>query len=303
MRKVLILGINGFTGIHFQNYIQNRQLNIKYSLCGVDLQICKRINMKYIRADVTGPGVLARIIRREAPDYIINLIGTFTGRDFNEYLRLNVIIPQVLLESVRQAGEQARVEKILLAGSAAEYGTPERMPIREHFPLNPVNFYGLSKVMQAQLARYYYSQYHVPVVLARAFNIIGDHLSTALSIGSFIQQIREARDGDTIYTGNLNTRRDFLDIDDVIDGYWKILTRGRPGEIYNLCSGRSVFISDILDALIRKSGKKINIVVKAEYVKKKDIADIYGDNSRLKKATGWRARVSLEQSINRIFHS
>ena len=113
-----------------------------------------------------------------------------------------------------------------------------------------------------------------------------------------MRQIKTARDGDEILVGNLDTKRDFLDIEDVVDAYWRILFRGKNGAIYNVCSGESVYINQILRFLVEKSKKSLQIRVASERVSNNDIGDSYGDNSRLKRDTGWAPRIGLLDSLN-----
>jgi GDP-4-dehydro-6-deoxy-D-mannose reductase len=179
------------------------------------------------------------------------------------------------------------VKKTLLVGTAAEYGATLSLPITEEHSLRPVNFYGLSKVVQYEYMQYYIHNYNLNIDLARTFNVVGEGLSPYLSISSFVKQCQMAEDGDTIYVGNLNTRRDFLNVDDVIDAYWKILLHPESGNIYNISCGKSYLIKDILDYLINKSGKNIKVVVKDEFIKKNDIQDSFGCNRKLMNSTGW----------------
>ena len=96
-----------------------------------------------------------------------------------------------------------------------------------------------------------------------------------------MKQIENAQNGDSIIVGNIETKRDFLEIPIVIDYFWKILLSGKPNEIYNVCSGYSVTIRSILEMLIKESGKELSIVVDQSRIKKFDVMDIYGDNSKL----------------------
>jgi len=126
-------------------------------------------------------------------------------------------------------------------------------------------------------------------------------LSKALSIGSFVAQIKDADNDSNIFVGNINSKRDYIDISDAIDAYWNLLLFGKPGEIYNICKGSSYSIKEILDAMIKISGKKINIEVKDKFIKKNDVPDSFGDNSKLKKLFDWKVGDSLESSLLKMF--
>lgn len=299
MNKVLILGVCGFTGRHFQDYILNNHLDRNFSFIGADRIIEKRIGIEYREIDLLEGENIEKLVREARPDYIMNFSGIFNSSYYSNILEANAGLSFRIFDTV--AKHDMTVKNILLVGSAAEYGMNSSLPLKEDSHLCPVSLYGLSKVIQTQYALYYHQNFKINVNVARTFNIIGDGMSTMLSISSFLKQIREAVDGSTIYVGNLNTKRDYLDISDVVDAYWKILNVGGCGRIYNVCRGKSDLIQDILDYMIKKSGKKIHVVVKDDYVKKNDILDSYGDNTRIVKDTGWSCQTDLYKAIDKMF--
>lgn len=281
MKKILVLGISGFSGRHFINFINKKKLFKDYEFYGIDFNYLenKVSNLQFYQGDCTDKAYLKNIIIEISPHYIINFIGKITGSDINDFNRINVEIPYTILET---ANKYEIIEKILLVGSAAEYGIPVKNPIYENDKLCPVNLYGLSKVYQTQLAEYYFRVKDVPVVIGRTFNIKGEGLSTDLAIGNFIKQINEIPDGGEIKVGNLSTYRDYMDVEEVIDHYWNILLKGSAGEIYNICSGKPRKMSDLLNELIEKSGKKINVTVQKDLIKKNDVEIIFGSNEKYK---------------------
>jgi GDP-4-dehydro-6-deoxy-D-mannose reductase len=298
MNKVLILGINGFTGKHFQDYIAKNRLEERYFFVGADREIERKINIDYRKIDLLDWQNLQELVIDVAPDYIMNFVGIFRANEFSTILGTNAELSRRLLDIV--VNEGLSIRKLLFIGSAAEYGMNSNLPLIEDADLSPVNFYGLSKVIQTHYVRYYYRKFNTNVNIARTFNIIGKCMLPMLSIPSFLKQVREVDDGGVIYVGNLNTKRDFLDVSDIVDAYWKILFEGHPGEIYNVCRGRSYLMKDILDYMIEKSGKIIDVTVKDEYVKIDDISDIYGDNSKLVNDTGWNCRIGVYEAVDKI---
>lgn len=298
MKKCLILGINGFTGKHFQKFLKKKKLLDKYTFVGVDRQIDWEIEqIIYREEDLTSQKNIDRLIVNEKPNYIFNFIGAFQSSDFNELFQLNANFARILCDCLIK--NNIPVEKVLLVGSAAEYGIPTSLPVDESANLNPVNNYGLAKVLQSDFFRFYFKNHKLPLVMARTFNIIGEGISKSLSIGSFIHQIKTLRDFDTIKVGNLSSKRDYLDISDVADAYWKLALLGEPGEIFNVCSGHSFKMDDILNTLIKASGKKIIVKIDDSFIKKNDIDDIYGDFSKLQRATGWIPHSDIFKSLER----
>ena len=133
-----------------------------------------------------------------------------------------------------------------------------------------------------------------PVVIARTFNIIGPGISQSLAIGAFAKKIKSANDGDCITTNNLNTRRDYLGIDDVCDAYWQLLTNRCNNLVYNICSGKSILMEDIIKAMIDESGKNITIQQNNSIsLSSSNVLDIYGDNSHILIDTNWYPKQSV----------
>jgi len=297
--KVLILGVAGFTGNHFARYIAKNKLTETFEFVGVDSIVCDYTGFPTQVMDLTVLSEVESLLVIEKPDYIINLTGTYNTTDFMQLLKVNVGISQNILESCSSIN--LSVKNILFIGSAAEYGASHNLPINEDQLPNPVNLYGISKLFQTETALYYFHNRNANVTIARPFNLLGKGLSKLLSVGSFVNQIDKIKEAGSISVGNMNTSRDFIDVEDAIDAYWKLLLYGKSGEIYNICAGSSHSIREILEILIKISGKKIDIVVKNEFIKKNDIPDSFGDNSKLKKLFDWKIQNSLENSLYNMF--
>lgn len=305
MNKVIILGINSFTGKHFQKFIRKNKLTDNNIFYCVDKKIERHSDysyskLNYVESDSSIYSNLKKIIINYKADYIINLIGSFSSKKYEDMLHLNAGISKNIFDIVIE--KKIPVKNILLIGSAAEYGRPKKLPLSETSELEPLSLYGLTKMIQTNYALFYRRNYNINVTIARMFNIIGPDLSPALSIGSFANQIKNAGNGDTISVGNLRTRRDFLPIEDAISAYWKILTRGKVGEIYNICSGRSYAIDKILKLMIKSAHKKLRVTVNEKFFKDNDIPDIYGNNNKLKKHTGWKKKNTIQETINSLFN-
>ncbi len=299
MDKVLVLGINGFTGQHFDNYIIKNALNNKFEFVGVDKEINRDFSIRCVKTDLLQADSISDLIEKESPVYVINLVGTFQSKIFDTFLAINAGITQKLFEAILKG--KMNVRKLLLIGSAAEYGIPSTLPIKEETPLHPLNWYGLSKVIQTNYAQFYVRNYDLPVIIARTFNIIGRGISPALSIGGFIERIAKANEGEVIEVGNIETKRDFLDIEDVLDAYWKLLIKGKSGEIYNVCRGESHYTKDLLDYLIKMAKKSLKININKGFFKSNDILDIYGDNSKIVNETSWKPKISIFDALTRCY--
>ena len=194
--------------------------------------------------------------------------------------------------------------KILISGSAEEYGkvSQKMMPIKETYALNPVSPYGSSKKMQEEMGLLYNRTYGLDIVLTRTFHYSGPHQPLGFVFSDFAHQIVDIKNGkqDYIKVGNLDAKRDFTDIRDVVSAYSALMEKGRGGEVYNVCSSQSVPIKNILDMMVSYSEGNIEIVVDETKLRPSDIPDFVGDNSKLKKDTGWQQQFSIDDTVKDV---
>jgi GDP-4-dehydro-6-deoxy-D-mannose reductase len=299
MDKLLILGINGFTGKHILRYIDKHRLLEIYKITGVDKHVESGSEIETIKSDLCVKNKLESVLSSTQPDYILNLIGAYKrGLSFRTLLEVNALIARNLFDIILR--NNLNVKKTLVIGTAAEYGSKHKLPIIENVSEIPLNEYGLTKSIQTSISLFYQQNFGMNICVARPFNIIGKDIPADLAIGSFVKQIQQAKNGDTISVGNLSTKRDYLYIDDIISAYFSILNKGKIGEIYNICSGESYGMNEILSYLIKLSRKRIHIKIKPELVKKDDINDIYGDNRKLIEDTQWKKCFDIWRSLEML---
>lgn len=280
-KSVMVLGAAGFSGRAFERFVAENGLAEEFAFHGLDRDLSGTQNtgmFSYRQMDAADPAQVLRALAEVQPAYILNLVGLLQASTLEQFVAVNVGVTQAVCQGLVSA--RISVEKFLIVGSAAEYGAEQPNPVQEDAQLRPVNLYGLSKVYQTQLARYYFDNHALPILVARTFNILGQGLSPSLSIGSFMRQVDTLPDGGTIKVGNVTTSRDFLDISEVSRRYWQLLLRGRPGEVYNVCSGEPRTIRSVLEDLIAASGKTLRIEVDTSLYKARDVASIYGDSSK-----------------------
>lgn len=298
--KILVLGSNGFSGRHFVNYLISKQKS-KFELICADKIVHKNSNAVFVPVDLTVKTALKKLICSCKPDYIVNFAGILKHESFDCLLSVNAGITRNIFDIILE--NNIKLKKMLIIGSAAEYGINTDLPLKENSRLDPVSMYGLSKSIQSLMARYYYINNNIPVVVARTFNIIGEDISTLLSIGSFAEQINSAKNNSLIKVGNLMSKRDFLDITDVIDAYWRLLMVGKAGQVYNVCRGKSVSMNSILNSMISLSGKNIEVKKSDLLFRNNDISDIYGSNKLLISETGWQIKISVNNALKKIIHA
>jgi GDP-4-dehydro-6-deoxy-D-mannose reductase len=177
---------------------------------------------------------------------------------------------------------------------------PNDLPLRETAPLRPSNAYSASKAAAEVIALQYARSGALSVVATRSFNHTGPGQRTAFAAPAFARQIADisrGRQPAVLQVGNLASRRDFSDVRDVVRAYRLLVERGRPGDVYNVCSGRSVSMREIVDDLIRIAGVEIEIKIDPARLRPVDTPDIVGDNSLLRRDTGWQPLIPLRTTL------
>lgn len=272
--KVLIAGANGFSGKYLKELLEKKDgIELILSDMQGDLRVC----------DFTDFSAVSNLIQETCPEQIYNLIGGFTNNYERDY-RCNVLATRNILESVAQNGLKSR---ILLVGSCAEYGRVRTIdnPVQENYPLNPVSIYGLTKVFQTYLMHYYSFAYGLDLVMARPFNLMGQGISSNLFIGRLYEQIKLYRDGKILKISlrNLDSKRDYINITDAVKAYELIMNSGETGEIYNVGSGKSVEIRDLLHKILKENGipeESVSLEPSIES-NKDDVSNIFADINKL----------------------
>ena len=200
------------------------------------------------------------------------------------------------------AAEAAGVQRVLVVGSAEEYGIvdPAALPLVETSPLRPVTPYVASKVAAEVVGLQAFLGRGLPVVLARPFNHLGPGQSDRLVASTLAHQVaRNEREGtDVIMAGDLTPRRDFTDVRDVVRAYRLLVTQGEPGEAYNVCSGVDVPVSEVAEALISQASRPMRIELDPSRLRPVELPALRGDPSKLRAATGWVPEIPLERTLS-----
>jgi GDP-4-dehydro-6-deoxy-D-mannose reductase len=216
-------------------------------------------------------------------------------------LRVNALGTLHVLEAARAC---ATAPKVLLTSSAEVYGAvaEDQLPITEAMALAPVTPYAASKVAAEYLGVQAHLAYGLPVVRVRPFNHVGPGQSSGFVVSALAARIVEAdRAGElSIPVGNLAARRDLTDVRDVVRAYRSLIEDGVPGEVYNVCSGRDVAISDVANRLLWLAGTDIQLRPDSELMRPVDVPVVRGDPSKLRAATGWEPTVDLDTTLRDV---
>ena len=303
--RALITGAGGFVGGHLCAYLL---AHTDWELLGtvyphpVESQPeDARLRLKF--ANLCDPEHARALFDEAQPDYIFHLAAqSFVPASFADpwdTLQNNIRSELNLLEAVRQSGRDTRM---LVIGSNEEYGAPrpEELPQVEQSPLRPNNPYAVSKVAQDFLGLQYHLAYGLPVVRVRPFNHTGPGQSPRFVVPAFASQIARIEAGQqepVMKVGNLAAARDFSDVRDMVRGYHLAATRGEPGEVYNLASGKAQSIRGLLDALLGYSQAEIRVERDPARYRPVDVPEVYGSAAKFHRLTGWELEIPFEQTL------
>jgi GDP-4-dehydro-6-deoxy-D-mannose reductase len=251
--------------------------------------------------DLLDPEATRRAIAEAAPAIVYHLAAKASvRRSWEEPRRAlagNLEMTLNLLEAARAEAPEARV---VVVGTGEVYGPPDRLPVDESAPLHPQNPYAVSKASAELLAGFYADAHGMNVVRTRAFNHAGPRQSDVYAIASFAKQVAEGRlrgdDPIRVVSGNPDVRRDFTDVRCVTRAYRLLAAEADPG-VYNVCSGKSPSIAEIIALLGEVIGAQIDHQVDPQRLRAHEVHEIRGSHDHLTAATGWEPQIPFEQTL------
>ncbi len=308
IKKVLITGLTGFAGSYLAEYLVAKK---EYEVSGTYLfddslanvgTIKDRINL--IKIDLSKEENVFKLVKDTSPSLIFHLAAlTSPAESFSiptETLLNNISLQIHLLEAVRQ--QNLLNTKILVVSSADIYGLVDSkdLPIDEETKLMPTSPYAVSKITQDFLGLTYFLSYNLKIIRVRPFNHIGPRQSPQFVVSSFAKQIAEIEKGKRepiLKVGNLEAKRDFTNVKDIVRAYATVMEKGKIGEVYNIGSGTSYKISDILNKLVDIASCKIKIEKEEGLLRPSDNPDLICDATKFTKLTGWKPEISIDKTL------
>lgn len=269
--KILITGANGFSAKELINELKKINDN---DLFLSDIQKKSWLS-NYFQCDLSSFKDTFNLIAKICPNQIYHLAGSCTNIYKNDY-DSNVLTSKNILDSILKIDTKIR---ILLIGSAAEYGKTQSGYISEKTLLNPISIYGLTKSFQTQLMKYYYNNYKLNVVMVRPFNLYGKNAPVHLLIGNLFHQISQYKLGkiNKIILGNLTAERDYIGIKDAVKDYIVIMEKGKNNQIYNIGTGNTIKIRDLVNKVFLQESISADVLEEnnsSSNMIKKSIANI-----------------------------
>src|SRR5438067_6905483 len=290
--RALITGVGGFVGRHLLNHL----LEEGDEVCGLgrvgDIEGISSVRV--FRADLADRSAVERVMREAQPDAVYHLAAQSSPAeslaDPWATISNNLHGQMNLFEALLSAGIRPRV---LVIGSSDEYGrvAPDEVPTHENVPLRPTTPYAVSKVGQDVMGFQYFAQHGLPVVRVRPFNHTGPGQDARFVMPSFARQLAEIEQGERepiLRVGNLDVARDFTDVRDMVCAYRLALVAGIPGDVYNLGSGRSVRIAEMVDELIALCRIPVQTRVDQTLLRPSDVPRQEADTRKFTTLTGWQ---------------
>jgi GDP-4-dehydro-6-deoxy-D-mannose reductase len=304
--RALITGGAGFAGSHLAEYLLRQGEDVTVLARGAEplanlehLQNAVRIE----RGDLLDPSRMRQLVEDTRPQRIYHLAALSSPRESFENPKLaydvNFTGTLSLLCAWRELGIDSR---FLFVSSVAVYGSVDshHLPLREDASLRPTSPYAGSKAAAEMLAGQFFRAYGLPIVRVRPFNHTGPRQMSSYVCSDFARQVAEIDLGlrsPRVSAGHLNVRRDFSDVRDIVRGYYLLMEKGEPGEVYQLCSGDSVSIESILRRLMALSSQPIEVKVDENKLRPEESPVLWGDPSKARRAAGWQPQYDFETTL------
>ena len=311
MKKVLITGIAGFAGSHLAELLLSKGFEVhgmrrpRTKMDHIE-SIANRLHLT--DADLLDSHSLYSTISRIKPDYIFHLAAqSFVPTSWaspSVTLEVNIVGSANLFEAVRQANIDPVIQ---IACSSEEYGMvhDNEVPIKETNPLRPLSPYAVSKVAMDYLGYQYHQSYGVRVVRTRGFNHTGPRRGDTFAESNFAKQIaliEKGKQEPVVHVGNVDAKRDYTDVRDMVKGYLLAVEKCDPGDVYNICTGSTVKIADVLKLLLSYSKIKVEIKEDPDRMRPSDVPILLGDNSKFVAKTGWKPEIVFEKTMEDLLN-
>ena len=274
--KILLTGSNGFTGRVF--HAQARAFGH---------------TVLELTGDLTDKNKIRDEVLAIQPDWVVHLAAiSFVGHaDDSAFYAVNVVGTMNLLGAL--AALPVKPRKVLIASSANIYGNSEASPLSEATPPSPVNHYAMSKLAMEHMALTHAGT--LPMVLVRPFNYTGPGQAAQFLIPKLVDHF--ARKADRIELGNLHVEREFNDVRMVCEAYLALLEKGLPGETYNVCTGQTHSLRDVIDRLEKLTGHQMAVTVNPAFVRANEVHRLCGSPAKLLSCVGQLAPYTLDDTL------
>lgn len=274
--NILLTGAHGFTGHHFTAQAEAAGHKV------IPLEV-----------DLRDPAAISAAVTTIGYDVVVHLAAiSYVGHaDNTAFYAVNVVGTTNLLQALVDKGSTPRC--VLVASSANIYGNCDASPIAETQPPAPVNHYAASKLATEHMARTFSDR--LPVLITRPFNYTGPGQGANFVIPKLVDHF--TRRAPRVELGNLAVEREFNDVRFVADAYLGLLSRGKPGEVYNICTGKPYTLQHVIDTLSKLTGHHLEVQVNPAFVRANEVHRLCGSPTKLQDAIELRQTPSLEDTL------
>jgi GDP-4-dehydro-6-deoxy-D-mannose reductase len=313
--RVLVTGIEGFVGTHLAEYLLGlRDVEVHGTMLGpvppaTVEQMTPELRLR--QADILDSSRIEEVFRDVRPDRVVHLAGQAfvptAVQDPAGTIRTNVMGTVSILEALRKLAERDRTRPAAMIVSSGEiYGNvpPQRQPITEEQAPAPGNPYASSKASVDLLAQSYRRTYGLDVTVARPFNHAGPRQSPTFVCSEFGRHFAEfalQQKPPVLKVGDVESRRDFTDVRDVVRAYWMLFERSGEEYVFNVCSGVAHAIREVIEIYSEISGITPEVVTDATKVRPYGALALVGSNQRLCRATGWIPGITFRTTLEDVF--
>lgn len=291
-RRALITGLRGFTGY----YMAQELTAAGYRVYGTVMP-GEELGPDIVAVDLCDREAVARMVDEVQPDVVAHLAGiAFVAHTNAELIyRVNVVGTRNLLEAL--AAGRHRPTSVLLASSANIYGNASVPVIDENVTPSPANDYAVSKLAMEYMARLWMDK--LPITIARPFNYTGRGQAENFLLPKIVSHFR--RNEKRIELGNLAIARDFSDVRMVARAYRRLMAVAPAGEAFNVCSGASHSLANLIDMMSEIAGYHIDVHVNPAFVRANDVLTLSGSNSKLTAVIGQLDPTPLSETLRWMY--
>ncbi|CAN5196791.1 GDP-6-deoxy-D-mannose reductase [soil metagenome] len=296
--RILVTGAGGFVGPHLMRELRAAG----YDPIGVDRTGSSGVKI----ADLSQHDEVEALLEHQHPDAIVHLAGwSHVGRSWEmpaKVFQANLLCSILLYEVfAKWAGSGAR---FLYISSSDVYGKgpPERLPLTESTPTNPESPYAVSKLAAEQTLRLLRQRGGPDLMIARPFNHIGPGQSASFACPAFARQIVDIESGrrEALRHGNLQSKRDFIDVRDAVRAYRLMLESGRDGDMFVVASGASHSMESIVKELFSIAGIEPKMKLDEHLLRPIDTPELRGSAKHLHERTKWSPKITLRESLTAV---
>ena len=298
--RALITGGSGFVGRYLHGLLTENGQEVSVT------KLPHETHANAIDMDVLDMLSIEQALSLSNPDVIYHLAAqssvALSWKDPAMTLRVNCEGTVNLLGTVKKMKPGC---KVILIGSGEEYGSVKDIPVGEDTVPAPGNPYAVSKAAQTMMGVVYAKAYGMDVLMTRSFNHIGAGQGPGFVAPDFCKQIADIEKGlspPVISVGNLEAKRDFSDVRDIVRAYYILSKSGKSGEIYNIGSGNAVSIQSLLDTLLSLSETEIEVRRDESRMRPSDTPVVEADIGKLTAHTGWKPEIELKESLEDVLN-